>query len=94
MMDKGRLEAFGSGAPLLNVLAWQPFQAPQFSKRRPRAAACPGGGADWKGRFAAAMYLVGMAVAFVAPWLACLLYATVAAIWFLPDWRIESRIKQ
>ena len=51
-------------------------------------------GNDWKGKVAATMYLVGILLAFVAPWVSCLLYATVAAIWFIPDRRIESRIKQ
>ncbi|MGA0586674.1 hypothetical protein ACO2Q2_06030 [Dyella sp. KRB-257] len=43
---------------------------------------------------AAAMYLLGILLAFVAPWVSCLFYATVAAIWFISDRRIESRIKQ
>lgn len=79
----------------LCALAWQPFQRTLITANGGHGSLLAQAvGADWKGRLAVAMYLAGMAVAFVAPWLACLFYATVAAIWFLPDRRIESRIKQ
>lgn len=80
---------------LLCAIAWQPFQRTLIAANGGRGSLLAQAvGVDWKGRLAVAMYLAGMAVAFAAPWLACLLYATVAAIWFLPDRRIESRIKQ
>ena len=80
---------------LLCALAWQPLQhyliVANGGKNSLLAQAV---GGDWKGWLAVAMYIVGIPLAFVAPWVSCLFYATVAAIWFIPDRRIESRIKQ
>jgi uncharacterized membrane protein len=36
-----------------------------------------------------ALYVAGIALAFVAPWLALLPYAGVAAMWLVPDRRVE-----
>jgi hypothetical protein len=35
------------------------------------------------------LYLAGMFLAFVSPWIASGLYAVVALIWLIPDRRIE-----
>ena len=44
---------------------------------------------DWKGKLSPVLYVIGIAVAPSAPWLAGLLYAAVAVIWLVPDKRIE-----
>ncbi|MEP7116812.1 MAG: hypothetical protein ABI880_04490, partial [Acidobacteriota bacterium] len=44
---------------------------------------------DWKGNVSPLIYVLGIAVAPAAPWLAGVLYATVAVIWLVPDRRIE-----
>jgi len=46
-------------------------------------------GSDMKGRLSPLLYLSGIALAFAHPWIAELLYALVAAIWLVPDRRIE-----
>ncbi|MFI5316193.1 MAG: TMEM175 family protein [Myxococcota bacterium] len=38
-------------------------------------------------------YAAAIALAFVRPWLSQLLYAGVAALWFVPDRRIESALR-
>jgi hypothetical protein len=38
------------------------------------------------------LYAVAIGMAFAATWAACILYALVAAIWFIPDRRIERHI--
>lgn len=40
------------------------------------------------------LYVAGIAIAFVLPWAACVLYIVVAAIWFIPDRRIERVLLQ
>ena len=47
-------------------------------------------GSDAKGRMSIVMYLAAVAVAFVAPWISCLLYLGVAILWIVPDRRIEK----
>lgn len=49
-------------------------------------------GKDAKGNLSLILYLVGILVAFANPWLSLLIYSGVAAIWFIPDSRIEKRL--
>jgi uncharacterized membrane protein len=49
-------------------------------------------GSDLKGRLSPLLYLTGVCVSFVRPWLAELAYALVAAIWLVPDPRIEREL--
>ena len=49
-------------------------------------------GSDRKGWLSLALYLLGIGMAFVHPWLGFGVYFAVAAIWFLPDRRIENRL--
>jgi uncharacterized membrane protein len=50
-------------------------------------------GADRKAMVSLALYALGVALAFVSPWIAAALYVVNALIWFIPDRRIESRLK-
>ncbi len=47
-------------------------------------------GKDVKGKISVFIYLAAIPLAFVRPWLALVLYAVVAVIWFIPDTRIEK----
>jgi uncharacterized membrane protein len=49
-------------------------------------------GSDLKGKASAVAYILGIALAFVRPWLADLLYVGVAATWVVPDRRIERHV--
>ena len=49
-------------------------------------------GKDWKGKISLACYLAAIPLAFVNEWIADVLYIAVAAIWLIPDKRIESRM--
>ena len=44
-------------------------------------------GSDLKGKLSSASYLIAMALSFVAPILALVIIAVVAAVWFVPDTR-------
>ena len=46
-------------------------------------------GDDRKGRLSPLVYLIGAPVALAVPWAGFALYASVAAIWFVPDRRFE-----
>ena len=50
-------------------------------------------GNDRKGKLSIVLYLAGIALAFVRPWIAIVLYVTVALVWFVPDSRIEALTK-
>jgi uncharacterized membrane protein len=46
-------------------------------------------GREWKGLLSLGIYVAGMALAFVSPWIALALYSGNALMWFAPDKRIE-----
>jgi uncharacterized membrane protein len=48
-------------------------------------------GNDRKGKASPLFYAIAIPIAFVAPWVSVAIYALVAAIWFVPDLRIERR---
>ena len=49
-------------------------------------------GSDLKGKVSVLIYAVAILLAFVAPILACALYVAVAAMWLVPDRRIEKSL--
>jgi uncharacterized membrane protein len=49
-------------------------------------------GRDWKGKVSLASYFVSIPLAFVAPILSAVIIVCVAALWFVPDRRIEQRV--
>jgi uncharacterized membrane protein len=51
-------------------------------------------GADWKGKISPVLYLVAIGLSFFSTWAASAIYVAVAAMWFIPDRRIESQVEQ
>lgn len=51
-------------------------------------------GGDLKGKFSMICYAAAIPLAFFSPWAANGLYVLVAAIWFIPDRRIEKAIEK
>ncbi|CAN5224782.1 TMEM175 family protein [soil metagenome] len=49
-------------------------------------------GKDWKGNMSVALYLIGIAISFVAPLIALMVYVSVAILWFIPDRRLERAL--
>jgi uncharacterized membrane protein len=49
-------------------------------------------GRDWKGKLSMVLYLGGLPLAFVKPWLANAVYVLVALLWLVPDRRIERAL--
>jgi uncharacterized membrane protein len=49
-------------------------------------------GRDGKGKVSPALYAAAVPLAFVERWISVTLYVVVAAIWLIPDRRIENRV--
>jgi uncharacterized membrane protein len=49
-------------------------------------------GRDWKGRISPLFYALGIALAFLRPWIAGVVYLSVALVWLIPDRRIERKV--
>ena len=76
------MSAFSYGL-LVNALRAAPGQTPTLGD------ALAG---DVKGRISPLFYLAAIPIAFVAPYASFMLYVLVAAMWIIPDPRIERRI--
>jgi uncharacterized membrane protein len=50
-------------------------------------------GADFKGKTSLVLYVVAIGCSFWNQWVSMSIYTLVAAIWLIPDSRIESRLK-
>ena len=51
-------------------------------------------GNDFKGRISVVIYAVAIPLSFVSRWVAVALYAAVAAMWLIPDRRIERELSE
>lgn len=49
-------------------------------------------GGDWKGLLSPLLYVAGIGLAFVQPWMGQALFVVVALIWLVPDPRIERAL--
>jgi uncharacterized membrane protein len=47
-------------------------------------------GPDWKGKLSPVLYVVAIVATLWAPWIAEVIFVTVALIWLIPDRRIEN----
>ena len=50
-------------------------------------------GSDLKGKVSLIIYVAGILLAFVAPWISIALYVLVPAMWIVPDKRIEKMME-
>lgn len=51
-------------------------------------------GPDLKGKLSVLLYVTGIGLSFVRTWAADAIYALVAALWIIPDRRIEKRLTE
>ena len=51
-------------------------------------------GRDWKGKLSPMLYVLGIGVSFIRPWLAGCIYVFVALMWLVPDRRIERVVRE
>ncbi len=49
-------------------------------------------GSDKKGKLSVVIYAFAIALSFINPWIGMALYAIVAAMWIIPDKRIEKKL--
>lgn len=75
------------------ALAWNVFQTTIMRVQGKASVMKQALGADCKSKISPLLYLAGIALAFVAPMVSYLLYALVAALWVIPDRRVERFLK-
>jgi uncharacterized membrane protein len=51
-------------------------------------------GSDKKGKMSVAIYIAAVLLTFIHPYIGCALYVFVAAMWLIPDKRLERKIRE
>ena len=74
------------------AVAWEIERRILIRHHDPDSALAKAMGSGRKEWLSLALYAAAIGAAFIRPWIACVLYALVAAIWFIPDRRIEAHI--
>jgi uncharacterized membrane protein len=77
----------------MSALAWDIERRVLVSLHGRDSALVKAVGGNFKERVSVVLYAVAIGAAFASTWVACALYALVAAIWFFPDRRIEREIE-
>ena len=74
---------------LMAAIAYMILQTAIVAKQGRDSLLAGAFGRDWKGKLSLAFYALAIGLAFVNRWLAGALYVLVAAMWLIPDRRIE-----
>ena len=86
-LDAALASSAAAGMPAIHVSATQG----KLLMLLARAVGARRSGREW---LSVTLYAVAVALAFVNSWLACGVYAAVAAMWLIPDRRIERAMGQ
>jgi len=78
----------------LPAIAYYLLQRAIIHKQGPHSVLARALGSDLKGKISPILYLTGIAMAFVSPWVSIALYASVAVMWLVPDRRIANAIRR
>ena len=74
------------------AVAYWILQRTIIQAQGPRSTLAHALGSDWKGKVSPVLYALGIASSFWIPQVAAALYAITAALWLVPDRRIEREL--
>jgi uncharacterized membrane protein len=78
---------------LMNSLAYALLARMLVRHEGPGSTLAQAFGRDVKGWVSTALYTAGIASAFINPAISLVIYVSVAMMWFIPDLRVERRLK-
>jgi uncharacterized membrane protein len=81
--------AIYGAALLMPAIAYMLLQRAIIHRHGKQSVLAEALGGDLKGKISPILYVAGIALAFVYPWISIALYVLVAVIWLVPDRRIE-----
>jgi uncharacterized membrane protein len=79
---------------LMPAIAYYLLQKAIVHRHGPHSVLASALGNDFKGKISIVLYVAGIALAFIVPWASIALYVLVAAMWFIPDRRIENMLRE
>jgi len=77
---------------LMPAIAYFILQNTIIAKEGPGSALAEAVGRDVKGKISPVVYLLGIGLSFVQPWMGDAAYVLVALMWLVPDPRIETQV--
>ena len=81
-------------ALLMPAIAYYLLQVAIVSHQGTQGALATALGKDIKGKLSPLLYLAGILLAFLQPWISHTIYVLVAMIWLVPDRRIEQAVRE
>jgi TMEM175 potassium channel family protein len=78
---------------VMTAAAWRFLQCAIVAEHGRNSRIAIALGPDWKGKVSPLIYLAAIGLSFIQAWLACALYALVAALWFIPDRRFARAVE-
>jgi uncharacterized membrane protein len=81
------------GTLLMPAIAYYLLQKALMRKQGPDSVLAKALGSNIKGKISPMLYVAGIVLAFVSPWLSIAIYALVAIMWLVPDRRIENVLR-
>ena len=82
------------GVLLMPAIAYFLLQKAIMRKQGAHSVLASALGSDIKGKISPILYVAGIVVAFVNPWLSIAVYVLVAVMWLVPDRRIENTLRE
>jgi uncharacterized membrane protein len=82
------------GILLMPAIAFYMLQRAIIHRQGANSVLASALGNDIKGKISPVLYITGIGLAFVDPWLAIAAYVLVAVIWLVPDRRIEKVMRE
>jgi uncharacterized membrane protein len=79
---------------LMPAIAYFLLQQAILHKQGRHSALAHALGRDFKGKLSPVLYAAAIVAAFVVPWISIAIYVLVAAIWLVPDRRIEKTLPE
>jgi len=79
---------------VMPAIAYFLLQKAIMREQGPQSVLARALGSDIKGKISPLFYAVGIAIAFIVPWVSIAIYVLVAVIWLIPDRRIERTIRE
>lgn len=76
----------------MNGTAYSLLSAALIKLQGKNSALAAAVGKDTKGKASVAIYLAAILLSFINPWISFAMYVAVAAMWFIPDRRIERKL--
>jgi uncharacterized membrane protein len=79
---------------LMPVIAYYLLQKAIIRRQGTHSVLANALGGDFKGKISSILYAAGIGLAFVSAWLSVAIYVLVAAMWLIPDRRIENMLRE